>query len=61
MQDDTKPRPCIFPLTSPPASLFSLISPKKQITSEVGPNICHHEIGPMVIQDFTEAKLAILA
>ena len=27
----------------------------------VGQNICHHKIGPMVIQDFTVAKLAILA
>ena len=27
----------------------------------IGPNICHHKRGPMVTQDFTVAKLAILA
>ena len=26
-----------------------------------GPNICHHEMGPMVTQDFTVPKLSILA
>ena len=32
-----------------------------QVDDYIGPNICHHEIGPMVTQDFTVAKLAILA
>ena len=26
-----------------------------------GPNICHHKMGPMVMQDFTVPKLRILA
>ena len=27
---------------------------------DTGPNICHHEMGPMVTQDFTVPKLPIL-
>ena len=41
-------------------SLVKMLRLSEGYGDYIGPTICHHERGPMVTQDFTVAKLAIL-